>query len=159
MGAPEYKDISEIKETGELLTRVKFKPVPLFWIAFGVSLAMAIVGYVVPLKWIFVAGVFGIFYSMFNIFSIPDRWVCSIYDDAILFFSAEPQQRAFRVDARDIVEYNIGKNEKDYLYVRTKSGDEYKARSYRFNKITKEALQKALPGKETDEIKERRKKQ
>ena len=120
---------------------------------------MAIVGYVVPLKWIFVAGVFGIFYSMFNIFSIPDRWVCSIYDDAILFFSAEPQQRAFRVDARDIVEYNIGKNEKDYLYVRTRSGDEYKARSYRFNKITKEALQKALPGKETDEIKERRKKQ
>ena len=156
MATPEYKDIEDIKENGQLLTRVKFKPVPLFWAAFAFSLGMAVVGYIVPLKWIFVAGVFGVFYSSFNLFSIPDRWVCSVYDDAILFFSAEPQQRAFRVDARDIVEYNIDKNEKYYLYIRTKGGDEYKARSYRYDKTVREALAKTLPGKETDEIKKRR---
>ncbi len=156
MAKAEYKEISEIKENGNLLLRVRFKPLPLFWAAFIAGIIMAVVGYIVPLKWIFVAGVATMFYMSFNLFSIPDRWVVSIYDDALIFFSAEPQQRGFRIAASDIVEYNIGIKEKNYLFVRLKNGDEYMAKSFRYDSKVREALKITLPGKETSEIEARR---
>ena len=154
----EYKELTEIDETGELLAKVRYKPVQWFVIGGIVGLILAIVGYVVPLKWFFVSGVFAIFYSMFSIFSIPDRWVCSVYDDAVIFFSAEPRQRGFRIANKEITEYNVDKNEKHHLYIKVKDGSEFKAKSYRYDKKFRSALTESLKGKETDEIRERRSK-
>ena len=153
-----YVDVDQITINSALLKRVKFKPVPFFWAMLVLALVLAIIGYIVPLKWVFVAGCGLLFYSSFSLFSIPDRWVVSIYEDAIVFFSAEPKQRGFKIEAKKIAEYNIDLKEKFYLYIRTIDGEEYLAKSFRYDKKVREALKNTLKGKETNEIKERREK-
>lgn len=154
MQTPEYVDLDSIVETGTLLKRVKFKPTQVFLGIGGLSLGLTTISYFLGFKMGFIIGLIMTVYSLFTILSIPDHWVASFYDDAVVFFSPEKKPRACRVQYKDVVEWNIGKKERNNIYMKLKNGREVLRKSFRWDNECMEILHKYLPGKETDELKQ-----
>lgn len=143
----DYGREKETTENGQLLGSVHFKPM-------NTMIIIAVIG-VVAVLW---HNLFGILFGCFCLImdgtiycKVRDHRVMDVYDDAIVIFDRNDENKGIRIPVEKIKQWEVNRNQNYGITLILEDGSIFSSMSYEASKAQK-LLQKVLKGKSTEEI-------